>query len=293
MNNTSQSFYDKWHKNKSLAFDVTLNEGSDIYNWILTRNGFANADALQQHLKSKQRLLDAGCGNGRVTALLRKFSNPDTTDVVGIDLVAADVAAENLQDFPNVSFRQKDLLGDLSDLGMFDFIYCQEVLHHTGDPAKAFANLCTRLSNDGEIAIYVYKQKAPVREYTDDFIRDRIASLNYEDAMACCRQITALGKALHDQDLTIRVPAVDILDIPEGEYSVQRFLYHFFLKCFWNPDFNFEDNAVINYDWFHPQNCTRHTLEEVRGWFVENNLEVIHEYVDFYGITVRGRKQEA
>ena len=47
---------------------------------------------------------------------------------------------------------------------------------------------------------------------------------------------------------------------------------------------------VINFDWYHPQNCTRHTTEEVRGWFAKAGLKVTHEFTDFYGITMRGKK---
>jgi SAM-dependent methyltransferase len=182
----------------------------------------------------------------------------------------------------------KDLLGSLSDLGKFDFIYCQEVLHHTADPERAFGNLCTLLEPGGDIAIYVYKRKAPVREFVDDHVRSRIAGLPYEAAMKVCEQITELGRALSELGIKVRVPAVDVLDIQEGEYDLQRFVYHFFLKCFWNPDYSFHDNAVINYDWYHPQLCSKHTEEEVRSWFERNGLSVSSTCVDFYGITMRG-----
>jgi len=289
--NTEKSFSDKWHQNPSLIFDDTLNESSEVHRWILERNGFKNDVALSAFLADKKRILDAGCGNGRITALLRKLSNPELTSIVGIDLVAADVASKNLQKERNVSFFMKDLLSNLSDLGRFDFIYCQEVLHHTADPLKAFRNLVGLLEVGGEIAIYVYKKKAPLREFSDDFIRQKIAGLNYSDALNACEQITALGKVLHDSRIKINVPAVDALEIEAGEYDLQRFVYHFFMKCFWNDDFSFHENAVINYDWYHPQLCSRHTLEEVLGWFMQENLEVTHQLVDFYGITIRGRKQ--
>ena len=38
---TYVSFSDKWQQNKTLAFSETLREGSDVFNWILTRNGFS------------------------------------------------------------------------------------------------------------------------------------------------------------------------------------------------------------------------------------------------------------
>jgi SAM-dependent methyltransferase len=290
VSNTAQSFRDKWEQNKQLAFAETLREGSDIFNWLLKRNGWDTPDGLRAYLSGKKRILDAGCGNGRVTALLRRYSSPGDTEIVGIDLVSASVAQENLKDSPNVRIQTKDLLGDLKDIGLFDFIYCQEVLHHTIDPCMAFLNLCQLLRPDGEIAIYVYRKKAPVREFVDDHIREKISCFSYEDAIQVCRQITALGKTLADLSLKVKIPAVDMLEIPAGEYDIQRFLYYFFLKCFWNPDLSFEENAAINYDWYHPQLCSRHTLEEVQGWFREAELKIMHEYADFYGITVRGRR---
>lgn len=284
---TFVSFREKWQNNRKLAFSETLKEGSDIFNWILTRNGFPGPEAFLRYLAPKRRILDAGCGNGRVTALLHAYASP-VAGLVGIDLTAADVAAENLECLDRVSVKQKDLLGDLTDLGTFDFIYCQEVLHHTADPKQAFLNLCGRLDDGGEIAIYVYKKKAPIREFADDMIRDRISNLPYEEAMAAMAEMTDLGRALTDLNVKVTVPDVKVLDIPAGEYDVQRLLYHFFLKCFWNPNLSHEENVAINYDWYHPQLCTRHTLEEILGWFGEAKLRVVQSHVDFYGITVRG-----
>jgi SAM-dependent methyltransferase len=284
---TVNSFRDKWEKNTQLAFAETLKEGSDIFNWILNRNGCKSADDFRAWLKPRTRILDAGCGNGRVTALLRRYA-PVAAEITGIDIAAADVARENLRGEELVQFQQADLLGNLEPLGAFDLIYSQEVLHHTADPKGAFLNLCQRLAPGGEIAIYVYKVKAPMREYADDYIRDRVSGLSYDDAMAAMRGITELGKVLSESGAKVKVPAVPLLGIKGGEYEFQRFLYHFFLKCFWNPDLSFEENAAINYDWYHPQLCTRHTLEEIEGWFEQAGLRIVHRCVDHYGITVRG-----
>ncbi len=291
MTNTARSFRDKWEKNTYLAFEETLREGSDIFSWILQRNGFSNPQELATFLKSKRRILDAGCGNGRVTALLRRYSSAENTEIVGIDLVSAEVARVNLKEYENVTVYERDLLGDLRDLGEFDFIYCQEVLHHTADPQSAFHNLCNVLASDGEIAIYVYKKKAPAREFVDDYVREKLKSLSYDEAIAVCEQITELGKSLSEYELEIQVPRVDVLEIPGGKYDLQRFFYHFFVKCFWNPELSYNDNVVINYDWYHPQLSTRHTLTEVREWFSSAGLKVTREFEDFYGITVRGTKE--
>ncbi len=286
---TYTSFKDKWEKNKGLALSETLKEGSDIFNWILTRNGFHTIQEFSGWLEPRKRILDAGCGNGRVTALLQRYASP-AASIVGIDLTAAEVATDNLSGLQNVTVSKKDLLANLSDLGRFDLIYCQEVLHHTTDPAGAFHNLTRCLVDGGEIAIYVYKQKAPMREHCDDFIRDRISGLPYEHAMASMKQITELGRALSELKVNVTVPAVDVLGIQSGTYDVQRFVYHFFAKCFWNPAMDFDANAAINCDWYHPQLCTRHSLDEVEGWFDQAGLSIVHRHVDPYGITVRGVK---
>jgi SAM-dependent methyltransferase len=290
MNNTEASFRDKWNKNSDCAFEQTITEDTDIFNWILTRNGFKEVPEFKAFLSNKKRILDAGCGNGRVTALLRNYSNDQFTEIVGIDLVAADIARSNLKNAKNVEFESKNLMDDLTDLGKFDFIYCQEVLHHTINPKHSFKNLVKLLDDDGEIAIYVYKQKAPIREFVDDYVRDRISGLSYEDAYKVSEQITALGKALADTKIMIKVPGVDLLEIEPGEYDLQRFIYHFFMKCFWNPELSQNDNVVVNYDWYHPQLCTRHTIDEIKGWFDDCGLVIMQECVDYYGITVRGKK---
>lgn len=286
---TASSFRDKWEKNSQLAFSETLKEGSDIFQWILSRNGFLSGEELRAHLHGKRRILDAGCGNGRVTALLHRYANPEA-EIIGVDLTAAHVAKENLSCLDRVSIQSANLLNDLTGLGLFDFIYCQEVLHHTGDACKAFLNLCEIVAPGGEIAIYVYKQKAPIREYADDLIRERISGLPYEKAMVAMREITEFGRVLSQINTKLTVSNVDVLDIKAGEYDVQRLIYHFFLKCFWNSALTFEENAAINYDWYHPQLSTRHTLTEVREWFFAAGLQIIHECVDHYGITVRGVK---
>ncbi len=292
--NTARSFDDKWTQNPRLVFDETLREGSEVQQWILNRNGFASPAAMRAYLVDRGRILDAGCGNGRVTALLQRLA-PATSQIMGIDLVAADVARANLAELPNVDVAPANLRDDLAHLGEFDFVYCQEVLHHTGDARGAFLNLSRRVAPGGEIAIYVYRKKAPIREFTDDYVRDRIAAMPYAQARAVSAEITELGRALSEARVNglpvlVSVPSVAMLGIEAGEYDLQRFVYHFFMKCFWNADLSHDENVAINYDWYHPQDATRHDLAEVLAWFEEAQLGVVHTTVDPYGLTVRGRR---
>ncbi|MDA7822731.1 hypothetical protein N9A58_03995 [Opitutales bacterium] len=161
-------------------------------------------------------------------------------------------------------------------------------LYHTSDPLGAFSNLSKRLNPAGEIAIYVYKVKAPLREYADDYIRGLISDLPYEEATKEMSKLTELGKTLSELKVKIKVPEIKTLDIKSGEYDIQRLIYHYFLKCFWNPELTKDENTAINYDWYHPTISTRHTPDEVKCWFKENSLKIIHFHEDHYGITARG-----
>jgi SAM-dependent methyltransferase len=285
---TSRSFSDKWTKNPTLAISQTLDQSSIFQKWILERNGWSGASHLSDTLSSRTRILDAGCGNGRVTALLASLA--PQAQVLGIDLVELAPARENTRSFPNASFKHASLRNPLSQLGKFDFIYCQEVLHHTGDAKASFNNLVEILEPSGEIAIYVYRRKAPAREFMDDLVREKIARLPYDEAMVVCRQITELGRRMSAVEQEIEIEDLDLLGIERGHYTPQRILYNFFLKCYWNPDLSFEENAVINYDWYHPSHCSRHTIDEVEGWFDDARLRITWRRQDLYGITMRGVK---
>ncbi len=286
---TASSFTQKWNNAEKFFLDSTLSDSSDINRWILNRNGFENTSEFSSWVKSKNRILDAGCGNGRVSLLLAKYMTSDST-LVGIDLVAHEIAAKNLEGVTNCSFFFGDLLQDLSHLKNFDLIYCQEVLHHTADPKMAFKNLVTLLNPAGEIAIYVYKKKAVLREFSDDYIRDRISHLTYEESKSVIGEITNFARELSRIEEVIDIPAVEILGIAERSISVQRFIYNYVFKNFWNDELSYEENFSVNFDWYHPNLCSRHTMSEVVSWFEDENLQIIHSREDDFGITIRGFK---
>jgi SAM-dependent methyltransferase len=287
---TRFSFEQKWNSSHDYQIGGSSSFDEDTLGWILTRNGFQTLGQLADHLSGFSVILDAGCGNGRILKLFSELVD-SSHNLHGFDYATAEVAKANLGKAAK-SVVEADLLdlSSLKDLEAPDFIYCQEVLHHTSDPALAFKNLVNILNPSGEIAIYVYKEKAPIREYTDDFVRNLIESLGHDEAMDLTNDFALFGKALSELDVQVETSGIRVLGIPAGTYQIQRLLYHFFLKCYWNPDLSFKDNNMINFDWYHPSVCSRHTLEEVRGWFKDNDLVVVHECVDEYGITMRGTK---
>ena len=289
---TAKSFEDKWNHHAGDYFEATLNENLDIYQWIMRRNGFDDPQTFAGWFQQQSAILDAGCGNGRITKLIASATD-DKVRIVGVDLVAHNVASQNLASFKNVEIFQGDLLGELNFLGRFSLIYCQEVLHHTPDPRSAFLNLASLLDDQGEIAIYVYKKKGPLREFADDYIREQISSLDFDQSLVSMRQVTEFARVLRGLDIEIDVPSVDLLEISAGKQKLHDVIYNFMFKNFWNDDLTFDENVGVNYDWYHPSTCSRHTLEEVLRWYEDAELDVIHKVVDPYGITIRGVRRSS
>jgi SAM-dependent methyltransferase len=288
MDNTEQTkkvFKDKWTNNTRLGYLDILDANSEITKWVLNRNGWKNLTDLEKLLSPKLTILDAGCGNGRITALFSKLS-PES-NITGWD-INPETAQHNLSQHKNVQILKHDLMNPNS--AKFDFIYSQEVLHHVENPKLAFENLVNSLNIEGTIAIYVYKKKAPIREFTDEYIRSRIRNLSYEEALKLMSDITNFGKKLSELNIAIEIDEVKILEIPSGKYDLQRLFYHFFAKCFWNDGLTKEENDAINFDWYGPQLASKHTMQEILSWFEDCELDVTHQLEDEYGITVHGKK---
>jgi SAM-dependent methyltransferase len=103
---THLSFRQKWAHNPELALMQTLDRDSSFQRWILDRNDFKDAEDAANQLKGYSRILDAGCGNGRVTALLASLL-PEAK-IVGIDIIDLDIPKKNTEQFPNVKFNYAD-----------------------------------------------------------------------------------------------------------------------------------------------------------------------------------------
>jgi SAM-dependent methyltransferase len=240
--------------------------------WYLDRFGHADEQALSSQIEGL-RVLDAGCGSGADAAM---FADAGAT-VVAVDLStqAAESVYRRLGHRANVHVVQGDLQRLPFTVAGFDFVSCDQVLHHTPDTRESFGKLARHLVPGGRIAIYVYNQKGPIREYADDFIRSHATQMSADECWSLCRSLTLLGEALTKVRAEVDVPEpIPLLGIQAGREDVQRFVYWNVLKCFWNEEFDFETNVIVNFDWYHPRYAYRHTLDEVRGWFEELGLEI-------------------
>jgi SAM-dependent methyltransferase len=172
---------------------------------------------------------------------------------------------------------------------VFDAIISEGVLHHTPSTERAFKSLARLLAPSGEIMIYVYRKKAPLREFADDYVRELLQGLPPDEAWERLRPMTALARELAQLDARVTVQDdVDLLGIPAGTYDVQRLVYWHFAKMFWNDEMSFEENNHVNFDWYAPRYAHRHTRDEVESWFESSDLEIVHFDEQEAGFTVRG-----
>jgi SAM-dependent methyltransferase len=288
---TQTSFAYKWTKRDSFGSEGMQEE---LHSWLIERYGFDSASDMRAFFASKRRTLDAGCGAGFATSA---WISEDWTDggaqYVGADISAAiDVARERLSRFPGTHFVQADVLQLPFRPESFDAVFSEGVLHHTPSTERAVKSLVPLLAPGGELMFYVYRRKAPIREFTDDFVRDRLAELSPEEAWEAIRPLTRLGQALAELRTDVEVAEdVPLLGIKAGRYDVQRLVYWNIAKVFWNPKLTFEENNHLNFDWYAPTYAHRHTEEEIRTWCAEANLEIRRFDVHEAGFTVRAVKR--
>jgi SAM-dependent methyltransferase/uncharacterized protein YbaR (Trm112 family) len=282
---TFDSFSAKWSRVDSAEVQQRFEAQ---YAWYVERFGFGDEDGLRAFLSDKQTVLEAGTGLGGDAARFARLSN---ATVVGLDLSESIVTAQReFGGAENLHYIQADLLRPPLRAGRFDFVSADQVVHHTPDAAAAVRSLARLVAPGGVLAFYVYKRKAPLREYADDYVRERTTKMSVEECMEVSAQMSELGRELSRLTATVTLErGVPLLGIEPGEHAVQRLIYWHFLKCFWNEDFSPNLNDLVNFDWYHPPYASRHTEEEVRSWCDDLDLAVEHLDVGDAGISVRTR----
>jgi arsenite methyltransferase len=264
--------------------------------WLIQRYGFESVDEMRNFFAAHERVLDAGCGSGFSSLLWIDPSWRDGGNAqwFGADISEAiDVAQEKLGSIPGAHFVQADILQLPFREQTFDAIFSDGVLHHTPSTERALKSLAPFLAPGGEILFYVYRLKSPVREFTDDYVRDAISGLDPAAAWEALRPLTKLGQALAELHAEVDVPEdIPLLGIKAGRYDVQRLIYWHFAKLYWRDTFNFEENNHVNFDWYHPRYSTRHTEEELRRWCDEAGLKIKHfDDTQESGFSVRAIKE--
>jgi len=150
---TIQSFDFQWHnltEGPYLLSDKNWRE--NVLDYILDELQTSKQDIVGKSV------LDCGCGNGRWSYGFEKLGcsiHGFDTSLNGIEYAREHVAGR----FDIANILDKKSLLSLYKENSFDIVWCWGVLHHTGDPKKAFGNIARFVKHGGTLHVYVYGKK--------------------------------------------------------------------------------------------------------------------------------------
>jgi ubiquinone/menaquinone biosynthesis C-methylase UbiE/uncharacterized protein YbaR (Trm112 family) len=290
---TMQAFAYKWSQESSYGWLRKAGDQGSYATWLSEKYGFDSVAGWCRHFAGKT-ILDLGCGAGMASYFwLASKDWSATSPWVGVDISPAiDVARQQLGHVPNTHFIQADAMLLPFPDSTFDAILSEGVLHHTPSTQRAIGSGARVLAPGGEFHFYVYRRKAPAREFTDDHVREQLRDLTDEQAWSAMRPLTRLARNL----AALKVEVVVEEDVPQlgiqaGRQDVQRLIYWNFAKLFWNDAFDFEENVHINYDWYRPTYAHRQSAEEITSWCQGAGLEIVRMHEQESGYTVRAVKR--
>lgn len=283
---TFESFTAKWLR---ATPDELRQRFEQQYRWYEERFGFDGDEGLARFLDGRERIAEFGTGLGGDAA---RFARLSDACVVGVDLSdSVEMAQREFGDLPNLTYVQADLLNPPFREGTLDFVSADQVIHHTPDTERAFVTLARLVAPGGELATYVYKRKALIRELADTRLRELTTAMSVDDCMEFSRQVAELGRALSRLDAKVELPeGVPLLGIEPGVHDVQRLVYWTFLKCFWREEFSENLNTLVNFDWYHPPYAFRHSVDELLRWSGNAGLQTVHLHEGESGISLRARR---
>jgi len=286
---TADVFGFKWRQHHTFDTPAMMAKAAS---WMVEKYGDVASAPWWDDYGQSPLVVDAGCG-AALSAL----------ELFGLRLASArylGVDVSNAVDTAAARFAARDLTAGFiqADLGRIplakdsvDVLFSEGVLHHTDSTESSVKHLSRLLKHGGRFLFYVYRTKAPVREFTDDYVRQRIQDTAPEEAWDTLMPLTRLGQALGELGVEVEVPeTIELLGIPAGKIDVQRLFYWYFCKAFHHPDFTLDEMNHINYDWYAPRNAHRQTPEQVRSWCQEAGLEIERENLEESGITIVARK---
>ena len=255
MERVAQTFGFEWkaHHEGELE-DETLFGNTLEQDWAY----FRQATGLQDEDVAGLTVLDAGCGSGRPT---RQIAEHGARTVVGVDFnEAVDEAFASTSHLPNVHIVQANLFSLPFRKQAFDLVWSNGVIHHTPDARGAHAALTELVRPGGVLYVWVYAKRFNPFRFTKDVLDAlRVTRLPERLLLRVARLFSYISVAL----LTVyravrRIPGLRPRT-PWGRRTVRPRTVRE-LQLTW-------------FDALSPEYDSRHSEEEVVGWFRGHGFE--------------------
>jgi 2-polyprenyl-3-methyl-5-hydroxy-6-metoxy-1,4-benzoquinol methylase len=190
-------------------------------------------------------MLDAGCGNGKMT---HWFADAGA-EVIGLDFSSSVERAYAFKDNPRVHFVQGSVLEPPFSGRLFDIVFSLGVLHHTPDTRRAFEAVAALVKPGGRLCVWLYHPTLKKRLLIDPArnVVSRLPLPLQELAVWSCYLLYLVG--IEPVRRTLR-----------GKGRRTR-----------------TERLVPIRDWITPRYAYHHTPEEVAGWFRTLGFEQIRE----------------
>ena len=246
--------YENIHRSFSQEWGLFDYDHDKTWGWTLKerkRVFLEDMNLRPQEMKSK-RLLDAGCGNGTLTAALSEFG----LEVLGLDLHdGLGLAYRNRSKYAKnakegVQFVQGNLVQPPLKEETFDLIYSSGVIHHTPRSKDAFESLVRLTKRGGRLYVWVYGKRAlPVRMF---FSCGRYLKrwLSFRSLLSVCKLLA---------------PFYQTLAALLNGLRIMRFRLR-----------STREITLDLFDAFAPRYNHWHTEAEVHSWFEEHGFQNIH-----------------
>src|SRR4030067_3035929 len=214
----------QYNKDKTWGWDTETRKNIFLHDLNVTPDNLNN-----------KLVLDAGCGNGVLTAGISDFG----PEVVGIDMShSIERAYQHNKDFAHsnsdfVYFVQGNLLHPPFQKEYFDYIYSSGVLHHTPNTEKAFNSIVQLVKNNGKIYIWLYRYSKP------KLVSDSLRRVTTKLPLWMLYYLCIIGAPFYSTIKQI------LTNLKIGEYPVRTW----------------RENALSLFDTYSPAFAHHHTIE--------------------------------
>jgi 2-polyprenyl-3-methyl-5-hydroxy-6-metoxy-1,4-benzoquinol methylase len=112
------------------------------------------------------RVLDAGCGSGLALLYLYWYRQNKISSYLGLDLNTGKLRTR--YEFVRIPHTFEDInLDSPWQFGLFDLVFCSEVLEHLSADFRLFSRLCCHLSESGTLLVTTPHKEFVARNATD------------------------------------------------------------------------------------------------------------------------------